>query len=131
MGSPRSTTSTGRSGCCRGATRCSRAWRAWTRCTTSSTGHEPGHAKRRCSRGCRRYGPGYTEARLPFAALLHPLTGLCAVHPAGVQTTLKLGPCNPTDVRAYVSPTSTLVLRDAAAVGLVPCLVKRQSKRTR
>jgi hypothetical protein len=67
-------------------------------------------------------GPGYAEARLQYAALFHPLTGLCAVRPAGVPTTLKLGPCNATDAWAYVPPASTLVLRDAAAKGLVPCL---------
>jgi hypothetical protein len=67
-------------------------------------------------------GPGYTEALLPYAELFHPLTGLCAVRPAGVPTTLKLGPCNATDAWAYVPPASTLVLRDAAAKELVPCL---------
>lgn len=54
--------------------------------------------------------------------LFHPLTGLCAVRrAAAVTTTLELGPCNETDAWAYAPPSSTLVLRDAAAAGL-PCL---------
>lgn len=40
---------------------------------------------------------------------------------AAVTTTLELGPCNETDAWAYAPPSSTLVLRDAAAAGL-PCL---------
>ncbi|CAD6250452.1 unnamed protein product [Miscanthus lutarioriparius] len=66
-------------------------------------------------------GPGYREA-LPYTVLFHPLTGLCAVrHAATATTTLELGPCNETDAWAYAPPSSTLVLRDAAAAGL-PCL---------
>ena len=68
-----------------------------------------------------RSGPGYGEA-LPYTVLFHPLTGLCAVRRGdAVTTTLELGPCNETDAWAYAPPSSTLVLRDAAAAGL-PCL---------
>ncbi|OEL22417.1 hypothetical protein BAE44_0016564 [Dichanthelium oligosanthes] len=67
-------------------------------------------------------GPGYGEA-LPYTMLFHPLTGLCAARcaAAAAATTLELVPCNETDAWAYAPPSSTLVLRDATAVGL-PCL---------
>ncbi|KAL6634050.1 hypothetical protein ACP70R_026721 [Stipagrostis hirtigluma subsp. patula] len=73
-------------------------------------------------------GPGYADEP-PYAALFHPLTGLCAVRCAGAgaaaatATTLELGPCNETDAWAYAPPASTLALRGAAAHGLgLPCL---------
>ncbi|CAL5021099.1 unnamed protein product [Urochloa decumbens] len=66
-------------------------------------------------------GPGYGEA-LPYMVLYHPVTGLCAAAAAAGTFTLELRPCNETDAWAYAPPASTLVLRDAAAPGLAPCL---------
>lgn len=41
---------------------------------------------------------------------------------ATTTATLELGPCNETDAWAYAPPSSTLVLRDAAASEGLPCL---------